>query len=201
MAFGFKQMNKIYITGCAKTGTTLIRRLFNAFDLKVYNAGEVHLQKFVTHKCHSDHVVGKRAFASVFSSDMPKDEIEKQLDLIKKHGVRIVHVTRNKKDVLKSKTGSIDGERHVSEERYNAVVEMAKKYSDHITIEIAYEDVLADPDKVQKRLERKLGIKSIYKWSDFPDWFDPSEEPTGDNWDHPGYSVRKIGESYQDPKA
>ena len=39
-------MKKIYITGCAKTGTTLLRRLFNAFDLKVYNKDEIKLINF-----------------------------------------------------------------------------------------------------------------------------------------------------------
>ena len=39
--------NKIFITGCAKTGTTLVRRLFNAFSLNVYNHKEISLSDFI----------------------------------------------------------------------------------------------------------------------------------------------------------
>ena len=71
-------MKKIYITGCAKTGTTLLRRLFNAFDLKVYNKDEIELVNFL----NSDFDVGKRTFNTMFSNVLNEEEIKRQLPLL-----------------------------------------------------------------------------------------------------------------------
>ena len=178
---------KIYITGCAKTGTTLVRRLFNGFDLKVYNKGEIGLETLLS----IDFDVGKRNYSSVLSRRIPPDALRSQIKMIKDNDVKVVHVTRNKEDVLKSTGG------YVKESRYDAVKLQERKFRKHITIKIAYEDLVLDPDKVQVELSEKLGIKIIHKWSDFPDWFDDSDEPNGNNWDRSQYSIRRVGQSYK----
>ena len=79
-------MTKIYITGCAKTGTTLVRRLFNAFEgLKVCNHKELKPSDFA----NSSYNVGKRLdslFADklewVWTEERPEEETE--LCLIKR---------------------------------------------------------------------------------------------------------------------
>jgi len=100
-------MKKIYITGCAKSGTTLVRRLFNAFkDLKVYNYGEIIPIDFIK----SNYDVGKR-FSSIFSGKVNDSLVQQQLSMFK--DITIIDVLRNKEDVLKSDNG------YVSENRYN----------------------------------------------------------------------------------
>jgi len=75
-------MNKFYITGCAKTGTTLLRRLFNAFDLNVYNKTEIHLSQFIS---ESKYDVGKRTEGSIFSDVINQTMIDKnQIKIIEK---------------------------------------------------------------------------------------------------------------------
>ena len=54
---------KIFITGCAKSGTTLVRRLFNAYDLNVA-VEEMSLLDFYL----SDFDVAKRTADSIFSN-------------------------------------------------------------------------------------------------------------------------------------
>ena len=179
---------KIYITGCAKTGTTLVRRLFNAFDLKVYNKEEIYLEKFLS----IDFDVGKRGHGSVLASYIPSYVARRQIRMIKDNNIKIVHVTRRKKDVLKSTNG------YVKEDRYDVVKRHEKKYRKHITVKVAYEDIVSDPDAVQLELSEKLGIKIIHKWSDFPDWFDASNEPKEYNWDRSQYSIRRVGEKYKE---
>ena len=175
--------NKIFITGCAKTGTTLVRRLFNAFDLKVYNKEEISLDDFTK----SDYEVGKRTFNTVFSNVLSPQQITQQLNTIKNNNVKIVNITRNKQDTLKS-TNS-----WVKESRYDACIKQALDHQDYISYTIDYSDLISTPDEIQNSLAEILDLKIIHKWSDFPNWFNGSEEPKGGNWGSKEYFLRKIG--------
>jgi len=176
---------KIFITGCAKTGTTLVRRLFNAFDLTVYNQNEISLDRFI--KCKYD--VGKRTHDTVFSNVLSDKKIASQLRSIKDNGVRIVNVVRDKQDTLNSTNG------YVKEERYDSCVNQCDRYGDHIDYTINYSDLILNPNKVQESLAEALNLTVVYKWSDFPDWFDNSEEPTTGIFMSKEYSLRGVGAS------
>lgn len=175
--------NKIFITGCAKTGTTLVRRLFNAFDLKVYNKEEIPLDNFIK----SDYEVGKRTFNTIFSNILLPEQINHQLDIIKNNNIKIINITRDKKNTLKSTNG------YVTENRYNACIQQMTQYSEYITCNIRYKELINNPNAVQNYVAEVLDLKVIHKWSDYPAWFNDSEEPKEGNWGLKEYSLRKIG--------
>ena len=156
--------NKIFITGCAKTGTTLVRRLFNAFDLKVYNKEEISIDNFIK----SDYEVGKRTINSLFTHSINNSLLQQQLSLFK--DITIIDVLRNKEDVLKSDNG------YVSEERYNTCLSQREQYGHLINYTIIYEKLLSNPDIIQKEISELLGLKIKHKWSDYPNFVDISQE-------------------------
>jgi hypothetical protein len=175
-----KQFKPIFITGCAKTGTTLVRRLFNAFNLKVYNLDEIGLSYFL----NSGYDVGKRSFDSIFSNKLPQSQIDSQLKLIK--NVNIINVTRNKKDVLKSDNGL------VKESRYDACMDQAKNYSSYIDYAIKYENLIQSPDTIQNEISNKFNLEVLHKWSEYPSFVNLEEEK---KHTHKGiYKLRPIGE-------
>jgi hypothetical protein len=180
-------MRKIFITGCAKTGTTLVRRLFNAFDIKVYNFDEINLMDLV----RSDYNVGKRTIASIFSNVLHEYHLNLQKQEIVEHNIDIVNIVRNKEDVLKSDNG------YVSEERYNESMRQAKEYSHLIKCTISYEDLIKDPDKVQLEVAEKLNLKIIHLWSDFPKFYDISQENDNNMKNDKIYQLRPIGAKVQ----
>lgn len=177
-------MSKFYITGCAKTGTTLLRRLFNGFDLKVYNKEEIHLYNFIN---QNDYVVGKRTAGSIFSDILNQNAIDKFLHTIRKNDVKIINITRNREDTLKSTN------RYVKPKRYDESIRQSELYSDYISYNITYEELVKNPDKIQNELSEFFDLEILHKWSDFPKWFDDSEEPIGGNWNNKEYKLRKVG--------
>ena len=83
-------MNKIFITGCAKSGTTLLLRLFNAFDnLKVYNYNELSLYSFIN-RC-KDYNVAKRNYRSIFSNTLSQARIQKSIELITDNNITVIN--------------------------------------------------------------------------------------------------------------
>jgi len=157
-------VKKIYITGCAKTGTTLIRRLFNAFDLKVYNKDEIDIYNFVK----SSYNVGKRTSLTLFSNDINEKEILKQLNIIK--NLNIINITRNKEDVLKSDNN------YVSEKRYDVCMKHAEKYKEYIDFTISYDELIIDPNKIQEKIINKFNIKKLYNFNEYPSFIDINQE-------------------------
>ena len=138
-----KKKKKIYITGCAKSGTTLVRRLFNAFELDVYNYYEMSIDSFM----ESKYNVAKRKYNTILSRKLDKKEESRQLEIIK--NIFIVNVVRNKADVLKSDNG------YVPEARYDSCMEQASRLSDDIDFTLSYDDLLCDPDRAQEKISEK----------------------------------------------
>ena len=174
--------NKIFITGCAKTGTTLVRRLFNAFDLKVYNENEISLNNLIS----SDYRVGKRTFNTIFSNILSPQQITQQLNTIKNDNIKIVNVTRNKQDTLKSDNN------YVPKSRYDDCIKQTTQYPEYIACNIRYEELITNPDAVQNYVAEVLDLKIIHKWSDYPIWFENTLDDLNLK-NKVDYSLRKIG--------
>ena len=98
---------KIFITGCAKSGTTLVRRLFNAYDLNVA-VEEMNVLDFYL----SDYDVAKRDATSILSNVFTDKNYAEAL-FIASNDIKIVNVNRFEDDVLASSEG------YVSKVRYN----------------------------------------------------------------------------------
>lgn len=172
-------MAKIFITGCAKSGTTLVRRLMNAFDLNVYNAGEITLRDFVK----SEYEVGKRDRHTIFSDALPERELTKQLQLIVDNGILVIDVVRNRQDVLKSSNG------YVSPSRYDVCKAHVRRFEEMvISYQVDFDRLLKEPDTIQLELSTVLKLKVLHKWSDFPKWANWTEPNLGER-----YRFRKIG--------
>ena len=172
---------KIFITGCAKSGTTLLRRLFQAFNVNVA-PNEMSLEEFIK----SDYDVAKRNFNSILSNKISPLEIAKQRKLIFDHNIKIVNITRNRRDVLNSQNG------YVKESRYNACVEQFHKHRDLIDFNIEFEKLIREPDKIQWELVKKFVLMPEFMFSDYPNFIDPSKE----QFKNGNYSLRKLGEDY-----
>lgn len=158
---------KIFITGCAKTGTTLVRRLFNAFDLKVYNHTEMSLDWFL----NSNYQVCKRTVRAPFSNSYPNQEtLLDDLDKLRVNRLTVINVTRNKADTTKSSNG------YVSSERYDECERQVAQYGEHIAFTIPYERLMIEPDEIQKELATILGLTILHKWSDYPNFINKDEE-------------------------
>ena len=172
---------RLYVTGCAKTGTTLVRRLLNAFELAVYNHDEIAVDDFVA----SRYDAGKRARDTVFSKALPDDEIAQQLATLAEAHVSIVNVIRDRTATLASDGG------YVAPERYDSCMAQADRYADHIAFTIHFEQLLADPDAVQLELGNQLGLRRIHRWSDYPRFVDVTQE--GAHTRGGIYQLRPIG--------
>lgn len=174
-------MTRIYITGCAKTGTTMVRRLFNAFDISVYNFDEITPKDFVK----SSYGVGKRTANAVFSHDMPPEQCERQLRMLHDANIWILNVWRDRDPTLASDGGK------VTPRRYDACMEQRKSYASAIAHEIKYEDLIADPDGEQQKVIEVFDLDAVFKWSDYPNFVDLEQESSHT---HEGiYRPRPIG--------
>ena len=174
-------MTRIYITGCAKTGTTLVRRLFNAFNLNVCNYNEMAVPAFIS----SDYDVAKRTSDSVFSNVLPDAEIRRQLGALDDAGVSIVNVVRGRAATLASDNHYVD------QARYDSCMKQAREYADHVSFTIAFEDILSDADAVQCALADRHGLERKHRWSEYPDFVEIAQESPHT---HTGlYQLRPIG--------
>ena len=173
-------MDKIFIVGCAKTGTTLLRRLFNAFDGLEVNQKEQSLYDFVSSKYNVAKRRKRELLSSVYEDGIVWGEMKTSTD----NGIKFVLMTRNREDTLKSTNG------YVEPERYDGVKRQADMFSDMIASTVSYEELISDPDKVQERLAEELGLTIKHKFSDYPNFIDS----TNDDLNHGQYRLRKIGE-------
>jgi len=187
---------KIFITGCAKTGTTLVRRLMNAFDgLKVYNDSE-ELISFLVEK---DYNVVKRHARSILSGKDPvirwKNKtvppIKDILQYIKQNNVKIIFCNRNKEDVILSFLKISEQAARDGAKRYDYVESIKDELSSIIDFEIRYESLINNPDEVQSNLAEKFNLSIKHKWSNYHNWYKASEREVNKS----NYLVREINSS------
>jgi hypothetical protein len=178
-------MRKIYITGCAKSGTTMLNNLMTAFVERTVCPQEVFLQEMIPSK----YDVGKRHWHFLFTKKIPYMDAYSCYMYLKKHDVLVLNINRNKEDVLASENG------YVSEERYDACQEQKRIFGDIITLDVWFEEILDDPRGMQYTVAQYFGldVDSAHDWREYPD-FVPQEF-----WDHwkecgPRYGPRKLGE-------
>lgn len=182
---------KLLITGCAKSGTTLLTRLMTAYEMSVCLEDEMSIESFVQSsfncaKRNCNTILSSGIFTqekSQWSSSMVSDW-KKQLALLSSHKVSVLHIVRDKEAVLRSDNG------WVTPQRYEAVKWQTKELAAFINLQVQYEELCADPDKVQKQVERELGLPAAKnKWSEYHKWYVPTEEEIQTGI----YAVRPIG--------
>lgn len=166
---------KIFITGCGGSGTTLLRKLFYSFDDVEVIDKQISLLKFCKLKPKKKFLVGKRASKDLFTGR--GNEQIKHAQLIKKNNIYIVNIIRDGRDIFPRvfDLKPIDWIKSMDER---------EMYKNLINLEICYENLVTHPNKEQKRIIRKIGLKQKFRFSDYPEfmpWFDGIEkvEPYG----------------------
>ena len=164
---------KIFITGCAKSGTTLLLRMCYAFkDTEViykegFDGHEMDFDEFVKHESESKFVIGKRHPPALLSNVIVP-EFQNQASDIIRQDIRVINVIRDGRDVVLSDGNYVKPNRWIeSIDQRDAVL-----YGNLIDLEIKYEDLVTDPEKIQRQMEEVFGLESEHSFKDYPDYVD-----------------------------
>ncbi len=191
---------KIFITGCAKSGTTLLLRMCYAFKntytsyKRGFNGHEMTLPEFLNLNIEERYMIGKRLPPFVLSNTKAP-EFENQLDWIKRHDIGIINVVRDGRDVVLS-----DGN-YVKPQRWIDSINQRSEYADIIDMEVKYEDLIRYPDMIQESMSNVFGLERHSRFSDYPayvpDWvYDWNVSVTGRaGKQESDYGKRKLSES------
>jgi len=158
---------QIFISGCAKTRTTLVQWLFTAFRDTVVFPGELPVYTFRRSnlRYRDDlNLVIKRDIGSILSHRVTMDEYKDQISRIQVDGIKLVRVVRDKDDTLASEGG------YVTPQRWQDCQDQAEMLAPLIAVEIDSDEILRDPDRVQARVAAALGLKINHPWSTWPDF-------------------------------
>jgi len=157
---------RIFITGCAKSGTTLLARLFSYFENVYVHPKEINVFNSKELKAKEKHIISKRNQKTIFSQTLYDYEMGEQLYFIKKNNIKVINVVRDGRDVLPSLLNEAKYDRWID------AIDQSIKYSRYIDYQIKYEDLVNRPDEVQKELELKYGLKPLRKFSQYPEQID-----------------------------
>jgi len=156
---------RIFITGCAKSGTTLLLRLFNYFDnilvLTSGDSNEVTLERLI--KCEYEGViVGKRKWNYILSEVLHDDILKKQEKLILDNDIKVLNIVRDGRDVI------LSDNKYVPPKRWIHCVKQREELKGIIHLEVRYEDIIYKPDEVQKEIGSSFNLKNKQKFSEYP---------------------------------
>ena len=162
---------KIFITGCAKSGTTLLLRMCYAFkDTEVlyrkgFDGHELPFNDFINYQSDSKFVIGKRHPPALLSNVLT-EELDRQGKEVVKNNIAIINVVRDGRDVILS-----DG-KYVKPKRWIESIQQRKNdvFGNLIMVEVKYEDLIRNPQLVQTQMEEAFGMESHSKFSDYPDY-------------------------------
>jgi len=160
---------KIFITGCAKTGTTLLLRMCFAFKncetlyKEGYNGHEISLEDFVQYKTDKNYLIGKRLPPSILSN-VYQEGFLLQKESIIKNDIGIINVVRDGRDVVVSDGG------YVKPQRWISSMQQRKQFRELIDLEFSYQDIVTKPDQVQKKIMDTYGIGKVNDFSSYPEY-------------------------------
>jgi len=163
-------MTKIFITGCAKSGTTMLLDMFHAFESTYVISDEVTLSDFCAltpERVGSfDFVIGKRSVGTLFSSStLTERDIAQHGYLIEKHDIRIVNIVRDGRNVVRSYVNSWG---YYNPFEWMECILQTQYRPDLIELQVKYEDLLSDPNGVQSQLEAVFAFNRIADFADYP---------------------------------
>lgn len=177
--------DRIYIVGCARSGTTLLRRLFHGFKDTEVIPYEIDLDAFANAEAPEGKVlVGKRTINTIFSNCLPLEEGKRQLELLQgRPDIRVLCVFRDGRDVVESETQA------TPVRWYESLRQMRLAQDAHLLPTLAtmrYEDLVSDPDGSQVGVANWFELEVAHPWSDYPKFF-----PGDDHVDR--YAPQPIG--------
>lgn len=183
-------MTKIFITGCAKSGTTMLLDMFHAFERTWVINDEVGLEDFANltpeQVGNFDFVVGKRSTGTIFSaSTLTQRDINRQLFLLAKNDIKVLNLVRDGRNVVKSYLASWG---YYNPFEWMECIIQANKYEGFISQWMAYEDLLTTPDDIQVEVAKQFGLTIADKWSDYPNFVPASNRAISSR----SYNLRPI---------
>lgn len=158
---------KIYITGCARSGTTLLARMFHAFD-DCYNIDEeVNLYDFVKlcERSNRKFIVGKRTEFSIFSNILSENDIESNLKLIEDNDIIIINCIRDGRFVVDS---WVNAWRLYNPFAWLNSIKQSLDHKDIIQLTVKYEDLVNNPKLVEQNIISLLNIKTVHSFDNYP---------------------------------
>ncbi len=181
-------MKRIFITGCARSGTTLLNRLFYAFNDTTVIDHEISIDNFCNYKYRTKILAGKRTPLTILSVPLSQDEITRQRDIKHTNNLIIVNIIRDGRDVVhRNPTGPT-----VNVNRWIGCMLQAQEFMKEISIQVRYEELVNNPDFIQRKIEKTLGLTSKSKFSEYPKFVPDSVFDESEYKNFVYYNKRKI---------
>lgn len=186
-------MVKIFITGCAKSGTTLLSDMFRAFSKTYVINEEISLEEFCNLKDEQvgefDFVIGKRSMYHIFShSGLTLREVDRQIYLIRKHNILILNVVRDGRNVVASYLKSW-GVYNPFE--WMSCIEQLKAHGNIVLATVRYEDIINNADDVQAELLKVFNLTGENLFSEYPNFVPQLTRNQSDS----SYNLRELDTS------
>lgn len=147
-----RSQNRIFIAGCARSGTTLSLDLMGCFEDIYVHPSEAPYQTLIELDRYQANLVVKRTFVSYRDlEDLPAS-------------VGLIYCVRHPFDVLTSSHPETVDLRpfHVTMERweaeYDGLMRLRQVQPERDITYLRYEDLIAEPDIVQARIARSFGL-------------------------------------------
>jgi len=155
---------RIYIVGCAHSGTTLLRRLFHAFSGVRVVPYEIDLDAFAAMEVPPGEVlVGKRTISTIFSNQLDPAEGRRQRELlISRPDIELLCVYRDGRDVVLAD--------NAPPARWLSSIHQMVLWDDML-LSVKYEDLVTWPDRIQGHLAAHYGLEIRHPWSAYPAFF------------------------------
>ncbi|NUS20122.1 MAG: hypothetical protein HOQ25_10065 [Mesorhizobium sp.] len=150
---------RIFIAGCARSGTTLSRRLMGCFDDTYVHAHEAPYQVLLELDRPQFNLVVKRTHDS-----------HKGIEHLPA-SVGLIYCVRHPFDVLTSSHPETVNERrfHVTTERweaeYDGLMRLRQAQPERAVFYLRYEELIAEPDIVQGRIARSFDLSPVTLYS------------------------------------
>ncbi len=171
------EMKKIFITGCAKSGTTLLKDLFRSFESTWVIEDEITVNSFCNLKKENvgefDFVVGKRSWDTIYSCGRLRDtDIKSQYYQLQKAEIIVITVIRDGRNVV---TSLLKDWGWYSPFEWMECIRQMKDNDGIIKMVIPYEELLKTPDVIQDYISEVLGMSFKHRFSDYPTFIDTTE--------------------------
>lgn len=155
--------NRIFISGCARSGTTLTQRLMRCFeDIFVHPPEARYTMLDMLDRPESNLVVKRDARSFAHLAKLPPS-------------IGLIYCLRHPFDTLTSSHPQTRNERrfHVTPHRwmaeYDALIQLKKAQSDRRILFVRYEDMIGAPDAIQEKIGQSFGLTPRIRFSEDPD--------------------------------
>ena len=158
---GVTNPSRVFIVGCAGSGTTLLRRLFFAIEGTTVVPEQISALKFIDMDHPGGILVGKRGARCPMAGRIDDDEARRQLTALCELDTAVIHIVRNGLD-------TVSGHQQPRPQKWAAAISQSRRLSQFVALEVRYEHLVRDPDDVQREVCGALCLTPTAPWSEYP---------------------------------